>query len=386
MEQFIFHLAEKYFREHRDDFGENAVFHSFVKAEGCLTIENTYPTTVFGYLAYQVGDEVRVSNRMRIQYLVCDPTVVKSTPSQWFASEATFHGLVWPNVRSTMDETLQLVPKFCASAAYWRPARLVAANMFENPRAHLTWGYSRCLDLNHLSLMARKIGQFHGCVLRHRATKGELLMKERSDVPELYSEQHCKMLQPTLLRCMEPLYTDPLYTVDSTFAPGVAKLAAKITGLEKYMAAMTSSSNKCQILCHMNYSQASVFFKYEGEEVVDAMIGNWATADYCSLGADLVILLFVEGDAMASHKVRQDLINVYYNELRQFCPEMCLPHLREVVMEIKRCVPIALFALGARVAGLSVAPCLSMCTIMSAHWNDEFARNVFKNLILNRYI
>lgn len=378
MRAFIKDLAKTYFNEHRRQFGEDAHFAEFLIVEGTTAKKNSYPADLYGYIMYARGKLIRSSVRMRVQYYRCDGDERKRLLiSSWFASEAIFYSRIWP---LCVDEsTGDLVPKFGAHGEYVSEAASMGALIFECDEGVQNWGYMSRLDLEHLALMARRIGQFHGRVLQTRA-----LVSRAAEALPTGVQPAADLAVPTLERCLELLHEDPAFVAQ--FADGVRRLEELIDGLEDRLSRQPVVNADCLVLCHRNYSQACGYFGYAAATLTQLQIGYWAKVGWASLADDLVILMFADADSSWQLSERSSLVDCYVQGLKSSCAQGWLPTVEDIWREIRLRIPVALYALAVRVDGLSERAIREGRLETAARWNDQFVVDVFKFLIENHFV
>lgn len=366
---FIRDLARTYFIEHRRHFGRGARFRDFLLVDACAPVENRYPTVVRGYIMYAQGGTIRASRPLRVHYYQSRGSgLQRATTSRRFASESVFHSRVWPAVHCPQP----LVTPFHAAGEYVSPALGMGALVLDCDPDLRNWGYRCHLDYRHLQLMATRIGWIHGRILTARADPQKLEALPVDIRPRGIGAQ------ALLERCLQPLEWDARYHSDWRYRNNVQRLGALIETLDDWLAELPDQDSPTNLICHRNYSQACGFFRYQGRRPVDVQIGCWANVGFDSLGVDLVNLIFVDADADWSFWTRIQLVAEYYDALRHSCPSSQAPSWQQVWAEIRNQMPVALYALAARVQGYQEH---GKRHNWSGRWDEEFVTKVFRNLI-----
>lgn len=384
MRSFIKNLVRTYFNDHSHEFGENAHFSEFLIAEGTTTKENSYPADVYGYIMYVRGKTIYSSRRIRVQYYRCRGNDEKRLMiSSWFANDAVFYSQIWP--LCVDDSTRDLVPKFCASGEHISSMASMGAMIFECDAGVQNWGYMCRLDYVHLALMAQRIGQLHGRVLKTRAQNDGLLSRA-SDALTISVQLNASSAIPRLECCLDLLEDDLSFLEKPDSMDGIRRLKELISGLDDRLHKLPVVNPNCFIICHRNYSQACGFFRYNGIKPVEMKIGYWAKVGWSSLADDLVILMFVDADPQWKLDKRVSLVEHYIAGLRSGCPDDWVPTSEDIWREIRLRIPFALFALASRVDGLSKRAIRSGRLETSTRWNDQFVVDVYKFLISNHLV
>lgn len=196
------------------------------------------------------------------------------------------------------------------------------------------------------------------------------------------------LVLPLLDRCLQSLQLDFKYQYpeEKHYVDGVRRLKLMVDQFPQCLhePLSASSGHDCWVLCHQNYSQANVLYRYdETLQPVDLRICNWQWMGFASLGVDLVVLLFVEASEETRLRYFDQLLGDYYEALRSTFTDVQVPSMERIFDEVKVSIPIALYTLASRVLAQSQ---IAYSKVSSPLWTEEQITDLLKNLILTSFI
>ncbi|KAK7592986.1 hypothetical protein V9T40_007738 [Parthenolecanium corni] len=299
-----------------------------------------------------------------------------------FAREIYFFRTLLPMLRRA--KPLPSVPKLYAS----RVAATVVAHrqaiVFEWPveLVHLNLSCDSLLGPSRLTLMVKRIAELHVAYwAAQRVQPDRWPLTSLAHVPYTQPE----LAQSLLVRCYRPMFEN----VDTLahYAPAKLRLAQMLNHFGERLRAPFSIalSNRCWTLCHQNYGQHNVVFEdFSYQQPRQLRIFNWQSMGLASLAVDLVIVMFVESEKKRGPLVHK-LIADYEAALQELPPEM-RPSREEIHVEIKRCVPVALFVLASRVLSAQSQKQPDCSLYPKSCWNEKLVVSLFKFLIQSGFV
>lgn len=307
MNTFIDQLVREYFREYRQQKEENCDFVDFESEEEPSPVGG-HSNGLSGRILYSADHRLHKSPRLFVKFLSTeDQNLWPGSPIFWFRTEIHFYTRVAPLLDS-FRSIRHLIPPFLHSKEDAGRVAIVFDHLgsqgFVNTNQE--WG----LDLAHLSLMARKIGEFHAySIAAQKLAPGQL--HERVALPvdsytSLMTAQQSDTVQ-TLRQAMEPLRQDAQY---ANAVPRMETILANFAALVT-RAFSSDSWNPDFVLCHRSYSQSNVMFRYSDDIPVDLVIVDWQTMAFASLGVDLGLVLYLEASQSVRDKHWDRLLNDY---------------------------------------------------------------------------
>ncbi|KAK7592987.1 hypothetical protein V9T40_007739 [Parthenolecanium corni] len=385
MESFVGNLAESFFNEHRETFGEEAIFVRFALGERGLKVsvaEFSY-TIAAGTVFYRESAQASAHSSANLLIKYFDAGESELLPGfASFAQEIHFLQATLPFFDAVKPIRHLFLP-FCASGAIATQSTNRSAILFEWPhKADL--GKAVPLGYSRGSLLMKRIAELHA----------SSLLLQRSDAL-LFDNLNCTFLEqaqldaqlvlPTLRSCLQPLYEDPRYEdqYDQHFHNGVLRLAFMLDDFAHRLNipfVRANASDRCWVLCHQNYCQESVVFEQAGDQShEDVKIFNSQMTGFASLGVDLVVPLLVELESDCRSRHLHQLVNEYRDELHIHCAG---PTLDSILSEIQKCVPFALYMLASRVMWVqSEAESMTKSLFERNVWTESLVTALFKYLI-----
>lgn len=154
-------LLKSYFYENREKFGEDAIFEGFKQIGGASMDEKLAFSVVVGSVIYTCQNTCYSSKSLLAKYF--DSKTHSSNGYdvlQRFTVEMSFFRNVLPAFNS-LRSAKHLVPELWAAGAATTGSTDLVAIVFEHQDGFAEFGCQSYLDYQHLSLMARRIGEFH---------------------------------------------------------------------------------------------------------------------------------------------------------------------------------------------------------------------------------
>lgn len=387
---FVDDLVKAYFIEYAVALEELASFERF-------HIEDVQCNVAIGYQRYQLirGRAIvyRVTDERFYQYPTIlvkyfdsrEQTAGFQDGSALFARELAFFRILLPVLVEVDASVAELVPKLYASRLAGSGFANKSAILMECPRGHLDLKCTSFLEAALVSLMVQKIGHFHACSFVARGKRPDLLSNPNYSHPMF---AHYGRVLPTLERCLELLRTDPANRQpNGHLKGGLSRLSQIINDFGVYLNAgfARDAQNNCWVLCHQNYSRANVTFELDNGVPVSVKILNWQSMGFASLAVDLVIPLFVETNSRPLTPLIDWLLEVYEDAWRTV-PEYLRPSRRCILREIRRCFPVALYALADRVVRAHSEAEADNLLFPRTLWNENLIVDFCTCLIAEDYI
>lgn len=261
----IHDLSKAYFYEHREKFGKDATFEGFKQVGSCSLDEKLAFNVVFGCVVYTSQNTCYTSQMMLAKFLDAKAQSLAGSYDglSRFAVEMSFFKKVLPAFNS-LRSAKHLVPKLCAASAATIGSSELVAVVFEHMDGFAEFGCHSFLDYPHLSLMARRIGEFHAYSMAARKANPHYLAQVNYSLTTF--EQYHQVL-PLLDRCLQSLQLDSRYQcpMDAGYVDGIRRLKLIIDQFPQWLHEPLTASGRldCWVLCHQNYSQANVLYRYE---------------------------------------------------------------------------------------------------------------------------
>lgn len=318
MDSYIDLNIRNFFSSRKDIFGENSEFLRLNVNKKIISGEGDNSTVILATVEYKLGNEIRVSDPLCLKLM---PSVInyEGGTSYSFMNEMFFHSKMvkfWKAVNLPCN----LFPKFYNGFLDMNGKEEHALLILENVQ---TKGYVNAeqksfLDFAHLSLMMRKLGEFHA--LSYKAKKVDLnrfLSLSVAFSPTIASA--CTELEAVsnkiANRAFDNLRKDPKYSGRLSFISGIMECLTQ--NLLKHL--RNGPSNPISVLCHFSYSRNNVLFRYENGVPVDLKFIDMTFCAVASPGTDISYVLYINADQRMRDEHFDDLIDQYFKGLYSIC-------------------------------------------------------------------
>lgn len=288
----------------------------------------------FGRIVYKSEDNtVHLSAPLALKL---SPKIYFSPMLQaWeFTNEIFFYTQILPFFSSFRDISPSF-PNFYQSELSINVNKTEVALIFENLQA---LGYNHAntklfLDYDHLALMMKKLGQFHA--FSYKAKKTNCL--QFYTLASMFRETHfakdwtIRYLMPAFgLKGLEKFRGDPSYSSKASELEKLVKIANEFV-----LNVFNDEQNPVAVLCHGDYLQHNVLFKYDKEYPVDLKIIDLGSCKLSSPVVDLAQPLYINADQRMRDEHWDDLINEYYQALKETFPDNEVPSKSTIMNEFK---------------------------------------------------
>ncbi|KAK7592988.1 hypothetical protein V9T40_007740 [Parthenolecanium corni] len=392
MKTFVKNLAQSYFNENRETFGEEAIFVTLILGEKFrkVTVAELSYTITAGTIIYRESTRAsgHLSTNLLIKYFDATgspPGLVPGFAS--FSQELHFLRSTLPTFDAAKP-IRHLFPSFCASAVIATRSTNRNVVFFEWPlKADL--GKAFPLGFSRGLLMVKRIAELHA----------SSLLLQRNDA-QLFENLNCAYLERTLfhapsvlhvlLNCLQPLYADHRYETGSSehFREGVTRLQRLLDDFDDRLNvpfARARAGDLCWVWCHRDYSQESVVFELaSNKSPADVKIFNCQSMGLASLGVDLVVPLFVEIQRGVRSRYVKKLLRQYHVELHASCEG---PTYESILSEVHKCVPVALYVLARRIIRVQSQTASSTQSLFERKvWKESLITDLYRYLIEFKYV
>lgn len=195
------------------------------------------------------------------------------------------------------------------------------------------------LDLNHLRLMVRKLGEFHAYSFKSRhEDENRFLMMAKSmfntQVDSLSRNE--RMLVNLGERAMVPLSEDPKYKKKVNAAR--EKLARLDENVFDVLEGTAKDEQDILVLCHGDYLCSNVLFRYSDKNdklPIDMKMLDMASCRLASPVVDLALVLYMHTTQTMRDLYWDQLIDDYYTALKTTFPQTEVPSLQQIWREFQ---------------------------------------------------
>ncbi len=360
----------KYFSEHRPDlFGDGVHYQGFEVDPKYSSKGGLNSTIIFGKIIYQKGDQKHASGPMMLK-LPSPPMEIYSDAENFHLMNESFfytHVLPFFNSFRKMDS---LFPHFYDCTLRFSPVQKEGLMVFENLQAsdfRLSEQQS-FLDYDHLSLMLRKLGNFHSYSFKAKK-ENPVRFRTLCDlfvntyVPLVKKSYH--ILLPMAENCVRDLRLHPQYSQQLSKVQGLLNL---IPDFVKQL--LTNDKNDpTSVLCHGYYLSTNVMFRYEGHKPVDLKMVDMASSVLASPAVDLAVALYLHTSQEVRDEHWDDLIEEYYEGLSEYFEDIELPTKSDILEQFRSKAFIGYF----------------IASYMLLHFQTDYNCEILENLIPSEY-
>lgn len=333
------HLADcalrKVFEDRTDLFGIKSSYLRFevdVTYSGSNGLKSNWQ---FGRIVYKSEDNtvhLSVPLALKLSQEVSYSPVLQS----WeFTNEIFFYTQILPFFSSFRDVSVSF-PNFYQSELSISVNKTEVALIFENLQA---LGYNNAntklfLDYNHLALMMRKLGQFHAFSYKAKKTDHVRFYTLASMFRETHFAKDWEMryMMPAFgLKGLKKFRDDPSYSSKVSQLEKLIKIANEFI-LNVFNC---DEQNPVAVLCHGDYLQHNVLFKYDKDYPIDLKMVDLGSCKLTSPVVDIAQPLYINADQRMRDEHWDDLINEYYQALKETFPDNEVPSKSSIMNEFK---------------------------------------------------
>lgn len=188
-------------------------------------------------------------------------------------------------------------------------------------------------DYAHLSMMMRKLGQFHAhsiSAAKMNPNHFQLIATFQTRLHENFNRKYSNFTRGLMKTYIRLLSANPLYKTK------LASIEKIVENLENCLLSV-NIPNSISVVCHGDYTVSNVLFKYDknGSPMDMKMLdlGLWSLS---SPALDLAHLLYVNADQEMRDRHWDDLMNEYFNGLADILAIHDVPSRLEIMEELRR--------------------------------------------------
>ncbi len=335
MENIIENTLRNLFAKRKDLFPPTGTFlyfknegHNFTWAEGYQS------TAQFGRMVYEEGGVQKTSDPL---VLKLSPEIVplKDVTLFYFVNEIYFHTSVVPFFESL--QPTNLFATFYDSQLEIDPRGYRAILIFENLQAssYVPTKTKSFLDYKHLSLMLRRLGEFHAYSYHAKSvardtfrTLGGFLRKTQVVMMKSFGDY----FPPACERGLRSLAEDGQYRDKVERVRQVSKNAVQVI----VDSTTAEVDEELSVLCHGDYLRSNAMFRYENDQPVDVKVIDFANCGIASPALDLALLLYLNADQPMRDEHWDDLLDQYHIGLRETFPDLKVPSKEQILGEFRK--------------------------------------------------
>ncbi|XKL64698.1 hypothetical protein PGB90_004784 [Kerria lacca] len=305
-----------------DIFGEQSFYVGFENDNAEDTNAGLNSLILFGRIVYKTQNEALMSKQI----------VVKTVPTFLFQSdffvvqfvnEILFYSRILPFFKSLKIDVEDIFPKFYDSQLRMNADTVDVALLFEDLRheGYILSKRRSFLDYEHLTLMMRKIGQFHG--YSYSAKKKNFVRfysLGKAFLPAHFTVlgKLRNLLTMSGTRAITALKKDPQYVSKLSNIERIIERADDFMVQILTMEAHESIS----VLCHGDYLVTNLMFQYdENGKPVNIKLIDMASCVVGSPIIDIGFVLYFHANQKMRDDHWNDLIEQYYVGLLETCLE-----------------------------------------------------------------
>ncbi|XP_065212101.1 uncharacterized protein LOC135839818 [Planococcus citri] len=254
-----------------------------------------------------------------------------------FSNESFVYTVVVPFFAKLDPSIVNLFPKFyyqCLSLQNEdERGSIVLENLIESgyklPKSKVF------LDSTHLKLILKKLGEFHAYSYQAKKTHPEIFANIAANLIETHHT--CTLETPshyydtlnekyfqTLSIDVDPRYRNKLLEIREILKHPI----------EFFEDIFTSCEEPEAVICHGDFLRNNLLFRYNAEGIpVQVKFIDLANSRYCSPIVDLATILYMNTDQNTRDLYWDELIDEYYNSLKNTFPENDLVPSEDQIME-----------------------------------------------------
>lgn len=191
------------------------------------------------------------------------------------------------------------------------------------------------LDIKHLLLMVKKLGEFHAYSYKAKEVDKEKFFALVSNLIETHFAVTKTM--PKLLHVLnEPIFE--ALSQDACYSEKVQQIRQFIGNAEEFFGKIIATTNEpMAVLCHGDFVRSNALFRYDlVGNPVDVKFIDLGNVRYCTPINDLGQILYMNTDQPTRDEYWDLLIQTYYDSLKNTFPDNdLLPSKEEILSEFK---------------------------------------------------
>ncbi|EAT48441.1 AAEL000505-PA [Aedes aegypti] len=178
------------------------------------------------------------------------------------------------------------------------------------------------LDEAHLTLMAKRIAQFHACTYAMKIENNDGLEKLVDGIiPMNFSKDgqifnsYAVLFKLGLDRIFEYIDEHPAVLDSDQFKTDVAKLRSRHGNEPIHLMQKFLERNEFSVILHGDYNRNNVFFKYENDKPVDLRMFDFQENRYATPSIDLTFFMSMSMPTGFREKLWTPLLKSYHDSL-----------------------------------------------------------------------
>lgn len=288
---------------------------------------------MFGQIVYRTQkNEEKVSVPLMLKNMPPNHPYKEYVLVQYF-NEIFFYTRALPFFQQLCDLEV-LLPKFYDSYVHSSPQSTDIILIHEDLKIQGFRNHERFsfLDLDHLTLMLRRLGQFHSysylakskypqefVSLGHWFKYAEAeIIRKRPNYFHLFAQIGLQRLR------QDPRYISHIAKIEKVL-DNADSLVLQVNAMEQ--------EESSSVLCHGDYLRGNVMFRYENGQLVDMKLIDMATCRIASPVIDLSLVLYLNADQQTRSQHWDHLIDAYYQGLYQGSGGIGVPSKESILKE-----------------------------------------------------
>lgn len=250
-----------------------------------------------------------------------------------FFNEIIFYTRTQP-VFQKLNSLKMLLPTFYDSFVHSNDQSTKIVLIYEDLRAQGFRTHKRYsfLDLDHLTLMLHKLGQFHSYSYAAKCRNP----KEFYTLGNWFQYAEREMIQsmPNYFRLFGEIGVQRLRQ-DPHYNSRMAKIEEVLQNAEEFILQVNTMKPEepMAVLVHGDYLRGNVMFRYENNQLIDMKMIDMATCRMASPVIDLSLVLYLNADQQTRSQCWNKLIDTYYEGLCQLFGGLGVPSKENILKE-----------------------------------------------------
>ncbi len=335
MNSFVEISLKQFFKNRSELFGEGAIYLGFENDQKYSAKEGNFSTMIFGRIKYRKGNENRYSGSLILKQMPQKEKINSDTVTSQMTNEIFFYTHVLPFL-SSYRKIDSIFPEFFDSLLEINSTKKEAILILENLQeiGFRMSDRKSFLDFDHLSLMLRKLGNFHAVSYKAKKenptrfrTLCDLFANTYVGTVRKYSESFSKLGKYGLRGLKQnKQFRERILNIERRF-DSLPQFVDQLYLADKY--------DLTAVLCHGDFLSTNVMFKYNGGKPVDLKIIDMANCALASPVVDLALVLYVNADQEMRDDHWDDLMDEYHAGLEEYFPDQNLPSRRDILAQFE---------------------------------------------------
>lgn len=189
------------------------------------------------------------------------------------------------------------------------------------------------LDLQHVQLVLKKLGEFHAHSYQAKKLHPEVFFSLMDNLRETHHTCTKETPKGYFSRLNEKFFS--ILRNDHQYRDKVEIIGQILRYPEEFLQhAFTTREEPVAVLCHGDFLRNNLLFRYTSDgNPVDVKFIDLANSRYCSPVVDLASILYMNTDQHTRNLHWDDLVNVYYDSLKNTFPNNDLIPSRDQIVE-----------------------------------------------------